>query len=257
MKHTFFLHWGPGGNAQFERVHFSNTAQTKNILWWDQPAGTSPSLNKVLEASSAQLLAQHENTKEKIALLGHSFGGWAAIHLANRHPDLVSSVTLLGTCTSPSLGFVALAKRVLEANPANEGFGSSIVNFEAAPASLDAFGQMMGEMVQIPTFREHYWAPESKAIMEDFFAAPHPPLDPQTFFALMKDVLESGFPAPKLSVPASIPTRVILGTSDPFHRRLDSETEWKKTVPHCEVIWTKKAGHFVHLETDPANWCPA
>ena len=255
------MHWGPGGTAHFERLHFSSVTQTKGVHWWDQPTilngNPEVGLQLLLRACAIELSTLYESTGAPIPILGHSFGGWLGIFLAMNHPEMISSLTLLGTATHPVDGYINLGNHLLKSHPDRLVLRDAITEFERLPNSIVTFGTLVQNMMELPKFQDQYWALRSQSIKEKFFeeGAKTTPLHPPSFFKVMEDSFRSGFPDRTLFVPKSVKTRILLGREDPFLRNPESEWIWKKRVPHAEVEWVD-SGHFVHLETDPQLWLP-
>jgi pimeloyl-ACP methyl ester carboxylesterase len=253
LKRCLFLHWGPGSHAEVERSWFGESLP---IQWWDQPkvAAQPGALEKIIAAAENELIRWVNENGKPVSLLAHSFGGQIALELADRHPEKISSITLMSCGFWPVQGFTRLGRALLERRPQNSDLRAAI---EAAERELSfaTFGGLIQQIASTPGYLELYWAPNaaSQSAKARFygFAEKSTPLDVGLFMTLMGEVLARG---PRDSQFKG-QVRVFLGEHDPL---LDPRVEgahWSKCFPQAELI-TVPTGHFAHLELPQETWFP-
>lgn len=177
-------------------------------------------------------------------VVGHSLGGFLALHLAAAHPRRVRSVTLVsGTTWSviesvshPVAGLFALPGftglwRVMQALAALGPVGRGLVAGLARARLLRA--------AVFPLFRHPFRVPAS---VVDSLAREVRPVAFAAAAALAK-----GYPADELWAAIGCPVTALKGDRDVFVRDDDLE-RLRAVVPHARTIVVPDCGHFATVE---------
>jgi proline iminopeptidase len=99
------LHGGPGFDHTNYKPHLSPLVDTAQLIYLDQ-RGQGRSGRPPLQTCSPMQMADDAATLcrvlgiERPIVLGHSFGGFVALHLASRHPDVAGRLVLLNTAAA-------------------------------------------------------------------------------------------------------------------------------------------------------------
>jgi proline iminopeptidase len=102
---VLLLHGGPGFDHASYKPHLSPLADTAQLVYLDH-RGQGRSGRPPLESCSPMQMADDAATFcrqlgiERPIILGHSFGGFVALYLAVRHPDVVGRLVLLNTAAA-------------------------------------------------------------------------------------------------------------------------------------------------------------
>src|SRR4051794_28428552 len=114
---ALFLHGGPGASAIPEATRLGNSL---NIHWWTQPRPDVRSphpYGDLIIAAEDELNRMAGDAGSAVKLYASSVGALLALKLAERVPQLISDITLLGPTHDASDGFVRLAHRLTEVSP--------------------------------------------------------------------------------------------------------------------------------------------
>jgi proline iminopeptidase len=102
---VLLLHGGPGLDHTLYKPHLSPLADAAQLVYLDQ-RGQGRSGRAPLETCSPTQMADDAAALcrmlsiEQPVVLGHSFGGFVALHMAIRHPDVVGRLVLLNTAAA-------------------------------------------------------------------------------------------------------------------------------------------------------------
>lgn len=102
---VLLLHGGPGFDHAYFKPSPSALTEAAQLVYLDQ-RGQGRSARLPVESCTIEQMADdaasfcHTLGIERPAVLGHSFGGFVALHLALRHPDVVGSLILVDTAAS-------------------------------------------------------------------------------------------------------------------------------------------------------------
>jgi len=142
-----FLHGGPGMPEFFLNItHPTGLERDFTIVWWEQ-RGSGMSYSPDIPAQSmtlAQIIAdtisvtdyvRHRFGKDKIYLLGHSWGSFLGIQVAAAAPELYHAYIGMGQVSCQLKSEVAAHSYMLDQYRAR-GDAAMVRNLEAAPASM-------------------------------------------------------------------------------------------------------------------------
>jgi proline iminopeptidase len=175
------LHGGPGFDHGYLRPGLDRLADVARIVYPDlrgqgrsgRPSVESCTLEQMADdvAAACRLLGI-----ERPVVLGHSAGGFVALHLALRHPGLAAGLVLCATSptlapiaddgTTPRLGdragaqAEAVAARLFggDMSPATlEEFGRLVLPYYAGPAHMDVPAALMGLSSLNPEVAAHFF----------------------------------------------------------------------------------------------------
>jgi len=254
---SLFLHWGPGSNAQIERLWYGNDLP---IEWWDQPTQfTNPetAFSEIVAAACTRLesLAAQQG---KTRLIAHSFGGQIALQLLIRRPELIKQITLLACGAHPCRSFLHLAEQLLNTKLGSqdpERFKALSESLTLANQQLSSasFWPLVQQIAAIPDFMNLYWSDESARLKYVRFATHAQSIDMAAFAAVMQNFL-TGDPFPVgFQSTQTIPVRYIFGDADPLLDFSEETKFWKEQIPWI-TFERIAAGHFIQFEREPNEW---
>jgi pimeloyl-ACP methyl ester carboxylesterase len=142
-----FLHGGPGMPEFFlNTTHPTGLERDFTVVWWEQ-RGSGMSYSPDIPAQSmtlAQMIAdtisvtdylRHRFEKDKVYLLGHSWGSFLGIQVADAAPELYHAYIGMGQVSCQLKSEVAAHSFMLEQYRAR-GDAAMVRKLEAAPASM-------------------------------------------------------------------------------------------------------------------------
>ena len=138
MEPVLYLH-GMGGAGKWEAFHMAigtvAHAFAPQLPGWT--AGEPPEgIESVKDYADLVLGFLDAAELEKVALMGHSIGGWMALHLATQHPERVSRLVL-----ADSMGLDLPASPVADLDEiSEESFGQKVFAKLGMVATPDAYG---------------------------------------------------------------------------------------------------------------------
>ncbi|HXQ16355.1 MAG TPA: alpha/beta hydrolase [Caulobacteraceae bacterium] len=135
---VLFLHGGPGMPAMYLAHAFQRPLERDFlVVQWDRrgagkslPATTDPSRirtsQEVADAVALIQLLRQRYGASKVILVGHSYGSYLGITLAQRHPELVRAYVGVGQLACDPAGDAAIQDRWLRAQAAAAGDSSTL-----------------------------------------------------------------------------------------------------------------------------------
>lgn len=173
MEPVVYLH-GMGGAGKWEAFHMAigTVAHTfaPALPGWNQ--STPPDgMDSVKDYADLALAFLDAVELEKVALMGHSIGGWMALYLATQHPERVSRLVLadsmgldlsqaptadLEDIDEETFGQKMFAKLGMVATPQAYGFGADWQNVRQGP---EFERQWKGRDMVTKLLKGAYWDP--------------------------------------------------------------------------------------------------
>ena len=250
---TLFLHGGPGLHAVVERAWFNDSLP---VLWWDQPAIASddPTPFRTLVGHAVkQIQALADYGGGQVNLLAHSYSGHIAAAIAREYPALIRRITLLGCPPhDPFRIFILVGQRLLEAGYERPGLQDAMNAAQKTPDE-GRFTALIQACFPDPYLPDIYFGPNSAAAKDRYLALASvaPPVDLQTFFAVMLDRLRALPPARVEGFYGEVVA--LIGKHDPVLHVEESIEEWREIFPQAQFKIID-AGHILHLELPPEIW---
>lgn len=235
------LHGGPGFDQGYLRPGLGPLRDLAQVVHVDL-RGQGRSAHAALDSCTLEQMADDAAALcdvlgvERPVLLGHSAGGFVALHAALRHPGSPGGLILCSTAATlapePDPGSPSLAERAgPEAVQAAQRIFSGDVSAEAG----EAFGRLVAP---------YYAAPGLQDLPGQLLALSRPALDVMQHFytgdAAKYDVRE------RLSE-ITVPTLVIAGAYDWVCPPAAARTI-AAGIPNAEYLLVADAGHFVFSE---------
>ena len=165
-------------------------------------------------------------------VVGTSMGGYVALTLALKHPEVVRALTLIAT-TSGGPGAHGVPDETLRAWTT------------AAPLGAEGFAKATMPMSFAPGWVQEHPA-EYERLLSQRLVAPTPPEAWRAQFAACAAYLVQGAPQGAVTVP----TTIIHGTADrivPYENAIHTS----KRLPHARVVTLHGSGHLCWIEDHP------
>lgn len=252
------LHGGPGLDHHYIAPDLGALAKRHRVIYYDQRGSGGSSLSSGVTADRlvADLDALRRALKlDRVAILGHSWGGGLAALYAAAYPSRVSRLILVDSIPLRRPGLASFSAR-LRGNLTSEG--NARVN-EAAVRR----GQATTDEERVEACRA-YWSIFIKAYYGDkaLAAKARGNVCAASGAALASGerVNESVFRdlgnfdwRPKLAA-VTMPTLVVHGEADPIP--LDTAREWAAAIRGSRLLVVPRSGHMTYVES-PGIFFPA
>jgi proline iminopeptidase len=239
------LHGGPGYDHAYFKPAPSALNDVAQIVYLDQ-RGQGRSAHVSVESCTVEQMADDAAVFcrtlgiERPSVLGHSFGGFVALHLALRHPDLVGSLILVDSAASSADVDGAMERLEELHGPEVRAAAEPVFGGDVSEDAMEAFGRLV-----TPAYVH---SPEKVGpVMETWGRSAFTQEVAEHFFghlAALYDVRE------RLGE-IGVPTLVLVGESDwlipPSASRVIAEG-----IPGAELVVIPDAGHFSLVERPEA-----
>jgi proline iminopeptidase len=247
------LHGGPGFDHAYFKPSLSALVDAAQIVYLDQ-RGQGRSARVPVESCTIEQMADDAAALcrtlgiERPAVLGHSFGGFVALHLALRHPDVAGSLILIDTAASSTDMTGAMEQLEKRHGPEVRAAAEPVFGGDVSEETMAEFGRLV---------------------------APAYVHDPEKVGSVLESLGRSSFntevAAHYFSNQAAhydvrdrlgeirVPTLVMVGENDwlipPSASRVIAEG-----IPGAELVVLPEAGHFSFIErpdvyTDAVRLC--
>src|SRR5262245_29871912 len=143
------LHGGPGLDHSTFKPYFSPLAGLAQLVYLDQ-RGQGRSDRPPLESCTPTRMADDAAALcralgiERPTVLGHSFGGFVALDMAIRHPDVVGRLVLLNTAAASADMDGGLEMLEAHHGPAVRATAERMFGGDFSIAALEQFGRIVG-----------------------------------------------------------------------------------------------------------------
>jgi pimeloyl-ACP methyl ester carboxylesterase len=189
-----------------------------------EPAPDVMTVAELAESVAALIVAEGW---EQPVVGGVAIGGYVAIELAVRHPELVGALVLMGPKPAPDSPKVAPQREETAQLALTQGSTVVADELHAKPLGPQADGAVKAQM--------HRMIAEA---------------DPRAIAALVRGIAQRPDPAPAL--PSLVmPALVIAGEVDPFSP-LDDVKRVAELMPNAELVVLKGIGHMAPVEAPMA-----
>lgn len=247
------LHGGPGFNSfTFEKAIGPRLAQSLRMVYLDQRGCGRSSDPPDPEGFNLSLMVddievvRRASGRDKIGVIGHSFGGVLAVMYAQRYPEHVSGVVLVDTTTDLPAAFDYQIQRAAVAFPEQAPTLQAILDSESSP--IEKLDQVYGLLGRVPLQRELMFTnDESLAMMDGWdrdsrLQKAHDGSLPRKLRA--DGMRDSSFP--ELGQPIQVPAVLFAGRLSHGIGPENMEAaaaRWK--IP---LVWFENSGHFIYLD---------
>lgn len=258
MRTLVFVHGGPGLTTVPERRWFGSDLDAAGIpsVFWNEPSRTRPEgppfQTERAFSRAVETLAKVVEDLEDIVWVAHSCG----IHYVLALPEHQLAKTRHAVLVAPSFALREGIRQiaVLAATDFREHEPEKAARLEQLlSVSTALFDDAMADAAQLAlsdaTLLTHYWQdPAAMARFMSMWQEPGAALDPECFFAVLRDLSPSWHDDLSHLSRVNAPAIVVFGDRDPivdsalamtFASDIFSTAE-SRTMPH--------AGHFPHLE---------
>lgn len=236
-----FLHGGPGFDHAYFKPALEDLTDLAQLIYLDQRSqgrsGKAPIATCTIEqmADDAVALCRALDITRPV-ILGHSYGGFVALHMALRHPDVAGALILVDSATSTT--DMAGAMERLEARYGEE------VRVAAVPVFTGAFTEAEAEAFQrlvAPT----YVADPAKlpVVAEAWGRSAFSPEVASHYFRELASRYDIRDRLPDIQVP----TLVVVGEHDWLLPPQASQVI-AAGIPGAELVMLPQAGHFSFIE---------
>lgn len=248
-----YLHGGPGYRSDdFIRSLGASLATTGNVLAFDQRGcGCSPRQvgGFTLQSQIADVAALiRKNTAGRVVLIGHSFGGLLATHVARAHPELLRALILLDAPLDLDLAIDRLIARCAErARAENQLAIAELLDAPTPPLDLMARVALIGQhapaclgKLLVPAGHQPTEAQAAEAALGSGYTEEQLRNDGELF----KSVFAQWPGSWKLDVEAlrsiDVPTLAVWGDLDPYYPAPEREGMRTVVIPNT--------GHHTYRE---------
>ena len=239
------LHGGPGYDHAYFKPSPSALIDAAQIVYLDQ-RGQGRSARVPVESCTVEQMADADAvfcrtlSIERPNILGHSFGGFVALHLALRHPDVVGSLILADTAAS-SADLAGAMERLEELHgPEVRAAAEPVFGGDASEEAMAGFERLVAPA--------YVHSPEKVGpVMETWGRSTFTQEVASHFF----DNLAALYDVRERLGEISVPTLVMVGENDwlipPSASRVIAEG-----IPGAELLVLPEAGHFSLVERPEA-----
>ncbi len=243
------IHGGPGLTQDYLLPQMDRLAETHRVIFYDQ-RGCGRSTGKI-DADSMQIKTYLEDLEavreafgyKKVAVLGHSWGGFLAMQYAIAHPEAVDKLILLNTMSPSSEEFTLFVKEWTQRMaPYLETLNAIKESKEFAmgdPKSCERYYQII--------FRRYCYNPD-KADLLNLSLSPKAAIDGSKIYALFRENLfTKPFDFHDQLQALSMPTLIIHGDCDPIPA--STAQRLHESIPGSKFILLPSCGHFPYVES--------
>lgn len=238
---TLFLHGGPGFGTGAERAWLG---EGLGIDWWEQPRldpGQPHGYTALLAATRDRIARLYDAHQAPMRLVASSFGCNLACEMARVVPGEIDSIVLLAPLSDARAAFGRFAA-ALRVTPDMSG-----------PDESAHFWALVGQIMTVPRFTDHYWSQDAVLQQERFFDLMNDPAGFHfpTFQQVMNEFLNR---RPNLTPTGYTgPVSLVVGKFDPLTCVQTEEAAMRRLFPQLRSV-SLPTGHFPHLELAPEYW---
>lgn len=257
MTTVLFYPGGPGlnGNGERELLTASYRAAGLDLVAWDEPSSLRPDPSEpAAERANAferyLLSAERSFTRLSangpLGVMAHSFGAFAACHVASRHPGAIRALVFVSTALSSphaDRNMLGIAARDFEAagDPRAAVIRQTLASYSGRFDERTEIG--FRAVVEDERLFDAYW--HDKDAMARFLACYAPPrfgLDLEGFF----QVRRAGPHLPH--GPIDVPATLILGRRDVIVSGEAETALLRGLFPRLTIHVLEESAHYPHVE---------
>ena len=242
------IHGGPGLSQEYLLPQLQKLSEHHLVIFYDQ-RGSGESLGTIdpefiqMSTFVEDIEALRKEFKlKKVSILGHSFGGFLAMHYAIAHPESVNKLILVNSTPASSDDFAvflkewfrrmgpltAEIKQIQDSEAFKEGDSATVANYYRLMFRTYCFDSQKAEELNLKMSRKaNVDGPKTYALLrENFLSKPYD----------LKNDLQK----------LKCKTLIIHGDNDPIP--LNTAKNTHKMIPNSKLVVLKDCGHFSYVE---------
>jgi proline iminopeptidase len=248
-KPVIVLHGGPGLDQGYLLPQMLELAKNHEVTFYDQ-RGCGKSFNTPFNdqvINTKQYIEDLEALRkklghEKIALVGHSWGGLLAMYYAARYPNNISHLVLIGSLSPTQRGFQAFMKeynqRMAPLKTEMDQIQSSKAFKDGDPKTVEAFCHLI--------FKEYFIDKKDVDKLSVHFTAESAPNVFKVHNFFVKNLFSKTYDLRKKLKKTKFPTLILHGDRDIIPVSTTKET--KQAFPHAKLVVYKNKDHLLFIE---------
>lgn len=249
-KPLIVLHGGPGLAQDYLLPELYKLAENNFVIFYDQ-RGCGQSTGEInantmnIETFVADLDAIRDTFKfKKIIVLGHSWGGFLAMHYAIAHPERVEKLILSNSLPASSEEFALfLQEWMRRMAPYQKELDAIRQSKEFAEGNSDTIAKRHRLI-----FRTYCYKPEKANLLNLYKSQIASINDTKVYDICRKNIFEKSFDFHKSLKLVKMPTLILHGDVDPIPPTTAQKTH--ESISGSKYILMKNCGHFPYVE-DP------
>lgn len=245
------LHGGPGLSQNYLLPHLYQLAQSHTVLFYDQRGSGASSAKISAETMRIPVFVDDLEAIRasfgwgKISILGHSWGGFLALHYALEHPESVDRLVLANSFCASSDGVrLYLQEWYRRMAPFQEEFAQ----IQQDPRLLAGDPEIAERSVHL-ILRTYCHDPAHVEHLDLRFS-PQAALQAQQSAELLRQQLLLEYSLYDSLKALSIPTLIIHGDADSVP--LSTAEELHQSLPQSRFVLLENCGHFPYVEAPEA-----
>lgn len=249
-KPLIVLHGGPGFSQDYLLPYMSALAQERSVIFYDQRGcGRSTGAVTAETISLQKYLEDLETIRKffaarKIAVLGHSWGGYLAMEYAIAHPECIDKLILSNSIPSTSDG---LALFVNEWTRRMAPYGKELAELHQLPGYKESDPDVV-ERIHRLIFSTYVHNPEKALLLNIRLSQNAAARGNRVYELLHQSVLAKPYNHNFAINRLKIPTLIIHGDDDPIPASTAKEIH--ENILGSQYILMEECGHFPYVE-DP------
>lgn len=240
-KPLIVIHGGPGLSQDYLLPEMGRLAETHLVVFYDQ-RGCGQSIGEITQETVSlnsyvddlEMLRKQLGF-EKIAVLGHSWGGFLAMNYAIAYPDHIEKLVLSNSMPATAEDFNLFVQEWFK----------RMAPFQAELSKIHDNPEDTNRL----TFRTYCFLPDKANLLSLKVTKEASDRGSKVYDIFRKKVFEQAFDLTPSLKGLSVPTLVIHGDFDPVP--LLTAQHIHEAIPHSQFVIMKECGHFPYVE-DPA-----
>ncbi|CAN5753858.1 alpha/beta fold hydrolase [soil metagenome] len=231
------LHGGPGFDHAYFKPALSGLADIAQVIYLDlrgQGRSDRPPIQTCTLEQMADDVAEFCRMLglDRPVILGHSAGGFVALHLALRHPSTIGRLILVDSAAASADMSEALARLEQQHGSAARAAAERTFGGDFSPESMAEFGRLVG-----PAYVHD---PLSSRSVLEAFGRSHFSAEVARYYFLERS---SHYDLRGCLAEIRVPALVVVGASD-WLRAPDASRTIASGIPGATLLIIPDAGHF-------------
>lgn len=246
---VIILHGGPGLHHGYLLAELPILSKKHKLVFYDQ-RGSGKSVPAVLDTENINIevfVQDLENLREslgleKFSLVGHSWGGFLAMHYAIHHPENLSSLILMNSSSATIRGITA---EVDESNRRMADIADEINAIQNSEAFSKGEAQKVVDFYRL-IFSTYFFESKKVELLPLEFEASSALSGFEVSNIFTELIFSKGVNLLPQLKELAVPTLVIHGDSDPAP--VWTAEEIASAIPNAELFIISQCGHFPYIE---------